>query len=888
MNYPIWELFTLGGGSLVALIAIPHVYISHLAVGGGAYIWLTDLKGFRDKDPRWHTYIRRHTWFFLLVTMVFGGISGVGIWFIISLVNPAATSALIHSFVFGWAIEWVFFIGEITALLVYHYNFDKLTQKNRLTLAFLYFLFAWLSLVIINGILAFMLTPGKWLETGNFWHGFFNPTYFPQLFFRTAAMGMIAGLFGYVTAIFEKDSRFRAQLISYCSKWLLIPLPFIAIFGIWYYYSIPIDIRTTAFGSNPQTTAALNILFIATLFVFLIGVLFSLRAGRTLHFVLTFLLLIVGLGWMAGFEYTREVARKPYIISGYMYSTAIKSSEAEKLNEAGVLTNAKWTPVKEVSDPIQAGRELFNLQCLSCHTIDGIRNDIKDKVAMYPYMGVMAQLHGQGKVQGYMPPFLGTEAEKQALAVFITKEINHYDIQTQPEPYQVSQRFDTDIPTFNPSNEKYVLLAWNDLGMHCISDCDPWFVILPPANTLEAQLIKRGETPEVVTEGVELSYYVEPGFENPSAHSKFWTHSLSIFGAELEDNIGLAGKGMSGTFDLDESEISYIAHMIPVVPYPDEGPYNPYPLFTVQARDSSGAVLATTRAVAPTSTEMGCRNCHGGEWAWQNSAGVSGETAANILKAHDRLSGTDLHKKALKGEPKLCQSCHADPAVGAEGKEELLNLSTAIHGWHANYMYVTGGDACAMCHPAHRLGSTRCLRSLHASLELECVDCHGSMQEHALGLLRGQQHKKGAARLAKHLQPSQVASTEEVNPRLPWMNEPDCLTCHVDYETPATNPSAYNQWTSDGSELFRKRTGDEGSVRCQACHGSPHAIYPADNKLGYQRDNIQPMQYSGMPYAVGSNLSCQVCHIQPMEFAVHHENMERMVKNDRLKEIWPF
>lgn len=70
-------------------------------------------------------YVKRHTKFFLLLTRVFI-VSDVGIWFVISLVNPAATSALIHNFVFGWAIEWVFFIGEIVGLLIYYNRFDNL------------------------------------------------------------------------------------------------------------------------------------------------------------------------------------------------------------------------------------------------------------------------------------------------------------------------------------------------------------------------------------------------------------------------------------------------------------------------------------------------------------------------------------------------------------------------------------------------------------------------------------------------------------------------------------------------------------------------------------------------------------------------------------------
>lgn len=57
--------------------------------------------------------------------MVFGSIAGVGIWFVIALVNPAATSLSIHNFVFGWAAEWVFFTIEIAAAFIYFYMFAR-------------------------------------------------------------------------------------------------------------------------------------------------------------------------------------------------------------------------------------------------------------------------------------------------------------------------------------------------------------------------------------------------------------------------------------------------------------------------------------------------------------------------------------------------------------------------------------------------------------------------------------------------------------------------------------------------------------------------------------------------------------------------------------------
>jgi cytochrome bd-type quinol oxidase subunit 1/mono/diheme cytochrome c family protein len=883
MNYPIWELTTIGGGSLIALISILHVYISHLAVGGGLFIWLTDWKGYRENNPDIHDYVRKHTWFFLLLTMVFGGVTGVGIWFIIALVNPAATSSLIHNFVFGWAIEWVFFVGEITALLVYHYKFNVLDRKSRLNLAFLYFLFAWLSLFIINGILSFMLTPGQWLETKNFWHGFFNPTFFPSLVFRTCITIMVAGLFGYLTTVFLKDIAWRTKMMRYCSKWLLYPIPALILSGIWYYYSIPESVRLTNFDLNPQTSIVMNLFIILTIVIFVVGIFLSLRAQPLVQRIVTFVVLIIGLFWMGGFEYSREIARKPYVLSNYMYSTSLLKSDEAHVKKAGILGTAKWTSVNKITaeNRIAAGHELFNLQCLSCHTVDGIRNDVAEQSERYTYLGILSMLTGQGRVQTYMPEFAGTKEEKTVLAGYITQELLNKEIEEKLAPFQVKALADKFVE-FDSDTDEYVLFVWNDLGMHCISDSDPWFVILPPANTLEAQLIKRGEIPEIIQDGIILRYKAEPGFENPSEHVEFWTYAESNFGNKLERDIGLFGKGMDGTFDYDDDHNSFIVRAIPVVPYKDDDSYIPYPVFNVTAVDEeSGEKLIETKVVTPVSTEMGCRNCHEGKWRFQNTAGIDPETSSNLLIAHDRLNDTDLFKKAKDGKPQLCQSCHADVAVGAVGKSGVLNFSAAMHGWHANYMPYNDARACVLCHPASKKGNTRCNRGMHSALGLTCINCHGTMQEHAIALLKSQLDHPAAGRLMRHLATRITTEIDEVNPRSPWVNQPDCLTCHEDFEKPEAGYNAYNTWNEDFSELYRMRTDNVG-IRCQACHGSTHALYPANNPFNKNRDNIQPVQYSGMSYPIGSNLSCKVCHTVEMQDAVHHENMERMFRNAAL------
>ncbi len=891
MNYPIWELLTVGGGSLIALIAVPHVYISHLAVGGGLFLWLTDLKGFRESSPAIHAYLKKHIWFFLLLTMVFGGITGVGIWFIIGLVSPAATTTLIHHFVFGWAIEWVFFLGEIVALLLYHYLYDSMSRKSRLRISFLYFLFAWLSMVVINGIIGFMLTPGEWLETHKFWDGFFNPTYWPSLFFRSFIAFTFAGLFGYITTLFLEDSAFRQRMVSYCTKWLLYPLLGLIPSAAWYFYSVPPEVREVAFQMNKLTGMWVNYMIAATVAIFLLGILMSASKSLVIQRLAVVLLVPIGLVWMGGFEYTREISRKPYVLFGHMYSNSILVTDAQKINTEGVLKLAKWSAIHRVTDQnrVEAGREVFNLQCMACHTIGGLQNDIIPKVEPLGFQGLLAQISGQGKILGYMPPFLGTGEEKLALVSFIWSSVLGRELPKDSPPYSENIRpggssitETTKIPPFDPETSEYVLLAWNDIGMHCVSDCDEFFSFMPPANTLQAQLIRRDPLPERITSGVTISYKTPAQHANPEVHTRFWDFAEKLYGTDLENNVGLTGNAAgAGTFTFDEEWERYEAKSIPLLPYRDDGGYDSYPVLDIEARDSqSGELLAVTKVVAPVSTEAACWRCHGGE-PRKLGGGISAETASNILKVHDYHEGTDLYSQALDGNPRLCQSCHADPALDAEGTEGVLNFSAAMHGWHANYMGEMQDEACFYCHPVTRGGGDHSLRGVHGTAfdqdKLVCTNCHGNMNELAVSLLNGQRDIPRAAKLAEHLEIEGMPK-DSIHGRTPWLDLPDCFACHVDFEQPAPGARAFNKDNPTDEELFRNYK-DNALINCIACHGSPHAVYPALNPDDPLRDVLQPMQYQGEPFAIGANIkNCSVCHVVDMEDPIHHDNMQRMVR----------
>jgi len=879
INYPVWDLGFLGGGTLIAFIAVIHVYVAHFAVGGGLFLVLTEIKGYRENSADILEYTRRHTKFFLLVSMVFGAITGVGIWFTISLLNPAATSILVHNFVFGWATEWVFFLGEIVALFVYFYTFGKMNKKDHLRIGWLYFAFGWLSLFVINGIISFMLTPGRWLSSGNFWDGFFNPSFWPSLFFRTFMAFMLAGLFGFVTTSAIKEKALRDSLEKYCAKWLLVPFLFLLASAWWYISSLPEPQKLMILKLSPEIPPLVKTFLLLSPLIFIAGVFMSIRMPGYFKKGVTFSLLVMGLLYMGSFEWIREAGRRPYIIYGDMYSNSVSAKNVDFMITNGILKTSRWVVSKKIDETnrIQAGSEIFRLMCISCHSVGGFVNDITAATKKYSQYGMESMLSGMGKINEFMPPFPGTNAEKGALAAYIVKELNSRK-EELPFEYSVTP-IEPQVPLFDPSKDKYILLVWSGKGMHFISDNNQFFSISQPGNTIYAQLIKRGETPEIVSGNLRITYRIEDGFNTPSSNSNFWQYTRSFYGRRINDDEGFSGKKTTGEMDFNESLLAYSAGYLPVIPYRDDGSFMPFPLVYVEARDSkTGDLLCSTGASMPASTEMGCRKCHGGNWGRKNITGFSDETSLDILKTHDRINRTGLELLSRKGNPKMCSNCHAGEQPGTSEKSKHLNLSAAIHGFHANYISANDPDPCSNCHPSS--GFTKSYRGIHSRIGLDCSSCHGKMEDHALSLLVSEKNegKSEAERLMKHLRPRSVDNVKQIEPRKAWINQPDCLNCHVDFNPPETDQSPPNVWTKDKKSLYSSRS-DEVGVMCPACHGITHAEYPASNIFGNDRDNFQPVQYQKNVYPIGANKNCKLCHTIDMAEEIHHPNMLATFRN---------
>jgi len=429
MNYPVWDV-AFGAGLLIALVAILHVFVSHFAVGGGLFLVLTERKARHKNDSALLEWLKFHTKFFVLVTVVFGAVSGVGIWFTIGLISPTATSNLIHAYVWGWAIEWVFFFIEITAALLYLYGWEKLDARLHEWYGWVYFVAAFASMVIINGIITFMLTSGGWIQSHEFWAGFFNPTYFPSLAFRFAISLALAGIYALITGSVQKDALLKVRIVRWSALWIVPSLIILVPVGQWYVHKIPADVWMSARGPMPTGTHFAYLAPILLGSALALALLSLIRPAR-LHLTFSLLVALVALGAMGSFEFVREAIRKPYVIGDYLYANSLYAAalpgdggfNIDKVGEAGVLKSAKWVENRELStnNQLAAGREIFRVECQSCHTIDAYRG-VKKYLALrrWDESRIQAMLTGLDLMHnGVMPPFAGTDQERQALAAFL-------------------------------------------------------------------------------------------------------------------------------------------------------------------------------------------------------------------------------------------------------------------------------------------------------------------------------------------------------------------------------------------------------------------------------------------------------------------------------------
>ncbi|MCA9000971.1 MAG: cadherin-like domain-containing protein, partial [Planctomycetes bacterium] len=441
-----------------------------------------------------------------------------------------------------------------------------------------------------------------------------------------------------------------------------------------------------------------------------------------------------------------------------------------------------------------------------------------------------------------------------------------------------------------PSQAQDRLMAWNDLGMHCLDPDFSVFSILPPFNTQNVQLIRNGQL-VLSPVGITVTYeaMADPtGSINTSSVGKtnFWDHVLDLFGVSLPVDTGLGGFSMPGASNTPQAAHHsaafhwFQAEGVPLTPLDDSMSTNPYSMFRWVARNSQGQEIASTVTSVPASQEMACVLCHASgasavarpSSGWVYDTDPKKDDRLNILRLHDDRQGSNpLYQTALaalgmdpagmeatvrnQGRSILCASCHGTNALPGTGYPGVKPMTQAMHGLHANAHdpmgnslgVPTGRASCYTCHPGT---DTQCLRGAMGKAigpdgqpAMDCQACHGNMNTVA--------------------DPNRAA----------WFEEPNCQACHAGSATqnpgqirytsvfdgngqvrqPANDLFATNPDTpAAGISLYRFSTG-HGDLQCSACHGSPHAIYPTSEV----NDNLQSIAAQGHE---GTMQECSACH----------------------------
>jgi len=451
------------------------------------------------------------------------------------------------------------------------------------------------------------------------------------------------------------------------------------------------------------------------------------------------------------------------------------------------------------------------------------------------------------------------------------------------------------------TSSAFTVVAWNDLGMHCVDGKDYSVMsILPPYNNLHAHVI-NASTGKQVTTGVNLTYeaMADPsGSRNTTSATKtnFWSYVQSLYGGSPKPNYGLnlydpatsnpTPSTKPAPMKFNSTRGWYEAEGLPITPYDDAGNKNFYPMVKVVARDTSGKQLAATQTVLPVSDEMTCKVCHATNavdaarppirgWEFIESDPEK-QWKKNILRLHDDKhksdpiyvaalaklgnASTGLYDRAINGTPALCSSCHGSNALNSPGFTLTVNgatvkisaLTAAMHAKHGTVVDPSKGvaldsinnrDSCYLCHPG---AVTKCLRgAMSETPNLDCQSCHGNMAA------VGQKTRVG------------------------WLQQPNCQACHhdglrelaavTDVTTGAVRQVTDARFATNantpatGFSLYRFSTG-HGKNQCEACHGSTHAEYSSANNTWATPHDNDILQSKALQGYAGAIQECTVCH----------------------------
>lgn len=423
--YPMNDFGPVMKGLVIGGIGIFHVFTAQFAIGGGFLLCWFQWLAMRGDCPPAQRFLDGYFRVLVLWSFVIGALTGVGMWFTAVQVSPQTIGLLLDEFHWLWATEWTFFCLEVVAgYAAFRYG-KLLNGRSRLTLLGLYTFAGWMSLFWINGILSFQLTPGAWLEHRSLWSGFFNPTFFPSLLYRTVASLTLGALVSLLVINFTAFSREEREMLVRRASVLLAPMLAMPVLGVWFIAVLPPDSREWVLGGSMAMTMMLNIAIGTSALIAVYAVVGLIRQRLYINGASAAVLCVLAFVATAGGEFVREGVRKPYTVREVLFSNAIHPEEVATLRRTG-LTQLDPYPIRESLPAVDGAphRQLlmgalsYRDQCSICHTLNGV-NSLVGLTASWDTEMKRQNFSKLQHLKAFMPPFAGSPAELEALVQYV-------------------------------------------------------------------------------------------------------------------------------------------------------------------------------------------------------------------------------------------------------------------------------------------------------------------------------------------------------------------------------------------------------------------------------------------------------------------------------------
>ncbi len=419
-HYPVNTFGPLMKGLVIGGVGILHVFLAQFAIGGGALLYLFERRAQRgDADAR--TFVDGYFKVLVLVSFVLGALTGVAMWFTTIQVGARTIGLMVDEFHWLWATEWAWFSVEIVAGYAFYRFGPRLDDRARRRLLALYAFAAWMSLFWINGILSWQLTPGRWLAGAGMWAGFFNPSFWPSLVFRTAVAATLAGLAACIVInTMDLPRERKAALLARAAKFA-VPMVGMPVIAVWFFAVIPADSRAWLMGGSMPMLMFVGVAAGSSVLLGAYVVVALVLKRLYINGATATLLMALAFGATAAGEFVREGARKPYTVRGVLYSTSIAKSEVAELRRTGVTADDPY-PLRDAARYPDAtlahGARVFRALCDACHTMSGA-NALLHLTTTWTDDQLRLNVAKLQRTKGFMPPFAGNADDVESLVQLV-------------------------------------------------------------------------------------------------------------------------------------------------------------------------------------------------------------------------------------------------------------------------------------------------------------------------------------------------------------------------------------------------------------------------------------------------------------------------------------